>query len=648
MKKVGEEQGYALVIVLFLIVFIMTITAVFMRGSLSNAKQENVVNVNHLSYVAAEMGVDYYKNKFTNKFYEVRDVIWNEEVTNYKNEVTNKDYKGDPVETARDYEKVIREKIVIKLKEESSTASPSNTYFSGKGQNFAVCEPANLCDSNNVIIIKGDVIGDYKDGKVAELDLTLLFEVPELISSLEDGESSDGDGGSGELFAPFAKYKLIEQQVEKISAINITNESNYQQDENFSNKSNININRKENVQLGQFQSNKGSVTISAEGGVSTKGIFGNDNMNISSNSRVETGKIQDNTQSLKISAQRKVQVKENLYNNANVNIKTNGGFQVDGQISENDGTLIIQSSDKFQSGIIARNERVNILTNGEFQSGSIEGNKFSLDIEASEGFESGQIISNGTTNIQTSGKFQSGLIEQNNSGLTIKSKDGFQSGNLQYNTNVSIDTFGEFQANIIIGNKEKIVLNSIGKFQAKEHIQDNINMEIQTNSSFQAKRLYGNKTIKIFSNDKFQIDDKIQDNHDLLILTNGEFETNGVIYGNKGIEIHSKEKFQTKNIQDNSNLKIVAYKDFQAENIYLKSNSMICVGGEYQANHLSTEGNSAVYVLDKKYATKSNIKHLEKAEWETTCGASFVDGEIDLPALNENAKWEDPKIEVNY
>lgn len=60
MKHGKKEGGYSLVIVLFAIVFIMTITAVFMRGALSNAKQEHTVDKNNLTVVAAEAGVDYY------------------------------------------------------------------------------------------------------------------------------------------------------------------------------------------------------------------------------------------------------------------------------------------------------------------------------------------------------------------------------------------------------------------------------------------------------------------------------------------------------------------------------------------------------------------------------------------------------------
>lgn len=68
MKNGRNESGYVLIVVLLLIVFITIISAVFMRGSLSTASQDRIVDVNNLAVVAAEMGVDYYKTAVQNKF----------------------------------------------------------------------------------------------------------------------------------------------------------------------------------------------------------------------------------------------------------------------------------------------------------------------------------------------------------------------------------------------------------------------------------------------------------------------------------------------------------------------------------------------------------------------------------------------------
>ncbi|QUW22512.1 hypothetical protein JSQ81_02685 [Sporosarcina sp. Marseille-Q4063] len=63
MWKQGNEKGYTLLIVLFVITFIMIISASFVTASVSNAKQEKVIDTNNMAVVAAEMGIDYYLNK---------------------------------------------------------------------------------------------------------------------------------------------------------------------------------------------------------------------------------------------------------------------------------------------------------------------------------------------------------------------------------------------------------------------------------------------------------------------------------------------------------------------------------------------------------------------------------------------------------
>lgn len=60
MNDQSKEKGYALIIVLFAIVFITVITAVFLRGALSNAIQEKTLDENNLVVVSAESGTDYY------------------------------------------------------------------------------------------------------------------------------------------------------------------------------------------------------------------------------------------------------------------------------------------------------------------------------------------------------------------------------------------------------------------------------------------------------------------------------------------------------------------------------------------------------------------------------------------------------------
>jgi hypothetical protein len=64
MKQLKNQQGYALLIVLLIVVLFLSISATFMAGSLSNAKQEKTVDTTNQSVASAEMGVRYYTADF--------------------------------------------------------------------------------------------------------------------------------------------------------------------------------------------------------------------------------------------------------------------------------------------------------------------------------------------------------------------------------------------------------------------------------------------------------------------------------------------------------------------------------------------------------------------------------------------------------
>lgn len=64
MKQVKKQQGYALLVVLLMVVLFMGVAATFMAGSLSNAKQEQTVDASNQSVASAEMGVRYYSADF--------------------------------------------------------------------------------------------------------------------------------------------------------------------------------------------------------------------------------------------------------------------------------------------------------------------------------------------------------------------------------------------------------------------------------------------------------------------------------------------------------------------------------------------------------------------------------------------------------
>ncbi|MFC4711863.1 hypothetical protein [Planococcus dechangensis] len=75
MRYVKNERGYALLVVLLLVVLIMSISATFMAGSINHAKQEQAVDVSNQSVAAAEMGVLYYSTDFERALDQIRQEV---------------------------------------------------------------------------------------------------------------------------------------------------------------------------------------------------------------------------------------------------------------------------------------------------------------------------------------------------------------------------------------------------------------------------------------------------------------------------------------------------------------------------------------------------------------------------------------------
>lgn len=64
MKYLKSQQGYALVIVLLIVVLFLSMSATFIAGSMNHAKQEQTIDVNNHAVAAAEMGTLYFTSDF--------------------------------------------------------------------------------------------------------------------------------------------------------------------------------------------------------------------------------------------------------------------------------------------------------------------------------------------------------------------------------------------------------------------------------------------------------------------------------------------------------------------------------------------------------------------------------------------------------
>lgn len=231
-----NEQGYALLLVLFLVVFIMAISAVFMRGALSNAKQEKTVDQNHLSVVAAEMGVEYYTALFTNEFLDIRTKAWDDAVDIIKSREKEAIKKGDKtIESLRpaiikETSKIIKGKLEDLKKgliTKEAEYYPTGTYFENPEN------PVNLNNHlsaeeldknkfkiategpNDNIHIRAGIVGKYPSGNISKLSLHLVFLMPDPNMTNPDGSVTDPEDS---YWVPNLPVKFIDQPEEKCTS----------------------------------------------------------------------------------------------------------------------------------------------------------------------------------------------------------------------------------------------------------------------------------------------------------------------------------------------------------------------------------------------------------------------------------------------
>ena len=185
MKNAKNEQGYALLLVLLVIVFITILTAVFLRSSISNAKQEGNTDTSHLTYVAAEAGVDYYKTLYSNQYYESVKDIEESAKKLIQDRIDKRDKKSkDP--TTQDYEEARKHAASLlkaKLETIKDTQNSSKVIkiddsyvFVGNDKKLATIT---VQSDNITVLVSGSVIGrNVKENKERTLSFTQSYLLP--------------------------------------------------------------------------------------------------------------------------------------------------------------------------------------------------------------------------------------------------------------------------------------------------------------------------------------------------------------------------------------------------------------------------------------------------------------------------------------
>lgn len=193
MRKNTNENGYALIIVLFAIIFITVLTSVFMRGSLSNIKQEHRVDESNLTVTAAEAGVDYYSWEFK-KEYQARksELIKFAEglEASYNDKKTKPDYPDIQNKTANKLKDILDSKRLSLIGTSNELFGYTHELFLNKAEITIISLTAeDIADKNPMyIIINGKVKGHY-NGEY-KVDKNLAFQQKFIIPTLEKGDTS--------------------------------------------------------------------------------------------------------------------------------------------------------------------------------------------------------------------------------------------------------------------------------------------------------------------------------------------------------------------------------------------------------------------------------------------------------------------------
>ncbi|REB07167.1 hypothetical protein DVB69_09945 [Sporosarcina sp. BI001-red] len=201
MQHTKNERGYALLIVLLLIVFITTFAAVFLRGSISNAKQEKVVDNSHLTVVAAEAGVDYYKTLYSNEYFNKVKII-EEQAKTYLQSLLI-DNKGkirnatpeDYLKTRKYSAELLKGYLVDKRFSETSKSLPAEKSVFIFELNEKKPIDIRIQGNGISVLVIGNVIGrDLSTTQINTLAFKQTFMIPSFDPADNGGNTNTGIG----------------------------------------------------------------------------------------------------------------------------------------------------------------------------------------------------------------------------------------------------------------------------------------------------------------------------------------------------------------------------------------------------------------------------------------------------------------------
>ncbi len=326
MIKLKDEQGYALVTVLGIIVVFMIISLSFMGQAFSSVKQNQVVEKKSRSVAAAEMGISYYQveiqKTFESKQQFVSDYIRANKslIPNFKREATKK--------------------MAIELQNSTITTPPNVPYYM---QNFVVNADPNA--SSNIINISVNVVGtDNKNDSTLFAKMSINFDSIINQASVEQINET--------VLPTFDNINLTSGCTTlDCNNVFITGNGNFSGNNNLKDNQTIYTTGYLNLDGNGNENNITNLKIHAEGAVTI-----NKNMNSAANVTIETKDQANFMQNVKISGTSKILVNKTLYVNQNLELAQNSFVYVGGtgtptgtndKVATIDNNLNILSSSKM-------------------------------------------------------------------------------------------------------------------------------------------------------------------------------------------------------------------------------------------------------------------------------------------------------------
>jgi hypothetical protein len=184
--EIRNEKGYSLLVVLLVVTFIMIISASFITASVTNAKQEKIVDTNNLAVVAAEMGVDYYKTAMLNEFNNRRNELNVAAQSKINSLIARSDFadldKDAQLNLIRNeigkmLEGFLKGRVQLLLAETEETIIEGNTKY--VRNNLSVKAFDEVVEKGKVVV-NGKVTGSSTKENPRELEFKLKFDLLDL------------------------------------------------------------------------------------------------------------------------------------------------------------------------------------------------------------------------------------------------------------------------------------------------------------------------------------------------------------------------------------------------------------------------------------------------------------------------------------